>query len=105
MVLGARLNRHVLSEIWTAAAQVDCDVQHRPDELALGTRVLQVESAQYAVGRPRQVVLYKRTRNPGFKVRADWKVSTKKPLASPKILGSMISTSGMAVSTIFINKM
>jgi hypothetical protein len=46
MVLGAQLNRHVLSEIWTAPAQVDCDVQHRPDRLALGTRVLQVESAQ-----------------------------------------------------------
>jgi len=66
MVLGAQLNRHVLSEIWAAPAQVDCDVQHRPDKLALGARVLQVEAAQYAVGRPGQVVLYKRTRNPSL---------------------------------------
>jgi hypothetical protein len=32
------------------------------------------------------------------------KVSTKKPLASPKMLGSMTSMAGMAVLTIFINK-
>jgi hypothetical protein len=35
---------------------------------------------------------------------ADWKVSTKKPLASPKMLGSKTSMAGMAVFTIFINK-
>jgi hypothetical protein len=66
-ILLAQVDGNVLPEGRTANADIDRNVSHmaaeNTDELALHSRMLQVEASEHAVGGTREIVLNERTQN------------------------------------------
>ena len=86
-----------------AAPQVDRDVEHlagdRAHQLSLRVLDLVVQAAQHAAPRARVVVLHEVARRcPASRSARAFKLSKKKPRASPNTRGSTILTSGMSVA-------
>ena len=84
------------------APQVDGDVEHRAfdhaHELALRVLDLVVQAAQHAAVRSRVVVLHELDVESCRGEARRFQLSKKKPRASPNTFGSMITTSGNALS-------